>query len=169
MRALVGSPAFWNEAFGAGKVKTPHEFAISALRALDADVTNARALFDARRLDSLAAMGMVPFQSLPPTGWSDRGSDWIPNPGSHLARMNFVLGLVSASVDGISVDLRAAIDGADPADASAVARGLDRRIFGGTLPADVIAACSGVSAGGGLQPAFKAVGLALASPAFQVR
>jgi len=169
MRTLLSSAEFWNEAFGPGKVKTPHEYVVSALRAVGAEVTSARRLLDPRRADGLYAMGMPTYEALDPTGWSDRGSDWIPNPGSHLARMNFALGLVSERLDGVSVDLRGLLGGTDPGDARAVTEAVDRRVFGGTLPPAVREACARVSGGSSLPAAFRVVGVALASPAFQVR
>ena len=168
MRAIIGTPDFWNDAFGPGKVKTPHEYVVSALRAVGAEVTSARSFVEGGR-STLTAMGMPTYEALDPTGWSDRGSDWIPNPGSHLNRMNFALRLVSQTVEGVSVDLRALIGDTDAADAAAVTAVVDRRIFGGTLNPDVAAACRAVTRTGSLLPGFKAVGMALASPAFQVR
>ena len=69
----------------------------------------------------------------------------------------------------MAVDLRPLLDGADPADPVAVTEVVNRRIFGGTLPPEVVAACRRVAASGGLQAAFRVIGVALASPAFQVR
>jgi uncharacterized protein (DUF1800 family) len=169
MRAIIGSAEFWNEAFGPGKIKTPHEYVVSALRAVGAEVTAGRALVEGRGPSTLTSMGMPTYEALDPTGWSDRGTDWLPNPGSHLARMNFVLSLVSQTTEGVAVDLRTLIGDADPGDPAAVTAVVDRRVFGGTLPADIAAACRGVGPTGSLLPGFKVVGVALASPAFQVR
>jgi uncharacterized protein (DUF1800 family) len=167
LRALVGTPEFFGESFGAGKLKTPHEYVMSALRAVGADLTDARRLVG--RDNSLGAMGMPKYEALDPTGWSDRGSDWLPNPGSHLARLNFTLGLLSQEQPGVDVDIRALVGDADAGDAGAVTRALDERLFGGTLPPEVRAAAAKAGASGAVQPALKAVALALASPAFQVR
>jgi uncharacterized protein (DUF1800 family) len=170
MRAIIGTSEFWNGAFGSEKIKTPHEYVVSALRALGAEVTNARFFFEGvGGSATLTGMGMPTYEALDPTGWSDRGSDWLPNPGSHLARMNFALGLVSQSLNGVAVDLRNLIADTDPSDAAAVTAVVDRRIFGGTMPAEVSAACRRVGSSGTLLAGFKAVGLALASPAFQAR
>jgi uncharacterized protein (DUF1800 family) len=169
VRAIVGTADFWNEAFGAGKIKTPHEFVVSALRAIGAEVTSARALVEGRSGSSLTSMGMPTYEALDPTGWSDRGTDWLPNPGSHLARMNFVLSLVSQTTEGVAVDLRTLIGSADGADAAAVTAIVDKRVFGGTMPAEVASACRAVGSSGSLPAGFKVVGLALASPAFQAR
>jgi uncharacterized protein (DUF1800 family) len=168
LRAILGTADFWTEAFGPGKIKTPHEFVVSALRALGAEVTSARAFVEGQ-VSSLTSMGMPTYEALDPTGWSDRGTDWLPNPGSHLARMNFVLSLVSQTTQGVAVDLRTLIGSVDAGDAAAVTAVVDQRIFGGTLPADVASACRSVGASGSLQAGFKVVGLALASPAFQAR
>jgi uncharacterized protein (DUF1800 family) len=169
LRAMIGTADFWNEAFGAGKVKTPHEYVVSTLRAVGADVSDARSLLDQRSSTSLTAMGMPTYEALDPTGWSDRGSDWVPNPGSHLARINFALGLVSQTLPGIAVDLRRVIGSADPGNADAVAAAVNERVFGGVLPPEVLAACRRVGSSGGLSAAYKVLGVALASPAFQVR
>jgi uncharacterized protein (DUF1800 family) len=168
LRALLGAAEFWNEAFGARKIKTPHEYVVSALRAVGAEVTDARAILDPRRPDSLSAMGMPTYEALDPTGWSDRGLDWLPNPGSHLARMNFSLALVSQTTNGVGVDLRQVIGDADPSDAAAATSAVNTRVFGGTLDPEVEAACRRATSGT-LPAAFKVVGLALASPSFQVR
>ncbi len=167
LRALVGAPEFFNEVFGAGKVKTPHEYVVSALRAVGAEVGDARLLFG--RDNPLDAMGMPKYEALDPTGWSDRGADWLPNPGSHLARMNFVLGILSQAQAGLAVDLRGLVGSADAGDAGAVIAAVDERVFGGTLPPEVKAAAARASTTGGVQAALKAAALALASPAFQVR
>lgn len=161
MRTLVSSAEFWNEAFGPGKIKTPHEYVISTLRAVGAEVTEARAL-------ALDDMGQPTYLALDPTGWSDRGADWIPNPGSHLARMNFALRLLSQAQNGIAVDLRALVGAADADDVEAATAAVNRHVFGGTLPPGIIAACRAASPGG-VPAALKAVGVALSSPAFQVR
>jgi Protein of unknown function (DUF1800) len=169
MHTLLSSPELWSETFGPGKVKTPQEYVMSALRAVGAEVTTARRLLDPRRPEGLSAMGMPTYEALDPTGWSDRGLDWIPNPGSHLARMNFALALVSETIEGISVDLRQLFGGADPGDAGAVTDLVDRRIFGETLTPAVRAACARVSSSASLPAALRVVGVALASPAFQVK
>ena len=161
MQTILSSTEFWQQAFGPGKLKTPHEYAVSALRAVGAEITNATSL-------SLDDLGQPTFLALDPTGWSDRGADWLPNPGSHLARINFALRLLSQTQSGIAIDLRNLIESADPNDAVAATRAVNAQVFGDTLPANVIAACEGAR-GTGLSAAFKAVSVALASPAFQVK
>jgi uncharacterized protein (DUF1800 family) len=169
VESILSTREFWNEAFGPRKIKTPHEYVVSAVRAVGGELTSSRAVLDGRGPSSLVVMGMPTYEALDPTGWSDRGADWLPNPGSHLARMNFALGLVSQAQDGIAVDIRPLIGGADPSNAPAVTEEVDRRIFGGTLSPETRAACARASGSGSLTAAFKVIGVALASPDFQVR
>jgi hypothetical protein len=82
--------------------------------------------------------------------------------------MNFALRLLSQTQNGISVDLRRLIGGADSQNAAAATRAVNWHVFGGTLPSGVIGACEGASRAG-LAASFKAVAVALASPAFQVK
>src|SRR5688500_17274917 len=44
MKTMVSSAEFWAEAFAEGKVKTPFEFVVSAIRAVEGQVTGARAV-----------------------------------------------------------------------------------------------------------------------------
>ena len=90
-----------------GKIKTPARIrGERAARDRAPRSPRARAFVEGRGGSSLTSMGMPTYEALDPTGWSDRGTDWLPNPGSHLARMNFVLALVSQTTDGVAVDLR---------------------------------------------------------------
>ena len=165
MRTIVGSTEFWTEAFGTGKPSTPVEFVVSALRAVDAQVNAGRAL-----TGTLAAMGMPLYACLPPTGYTNRGDDWL-NPSSHLGRMNFALDLAANAVAGVSVDLRALPGrlGADPGNPRALADGLSRELFGGGLSARTRDAAARASASGAVPVATRVLGLVLASPELQAR
>ena len=46
----------------------------------------------------------------PPTGYSNRGADWL-NPSAQLYRMNFALDLAAGAVAGVSADIRGLIRG----------------------------------------------------------
>ena len=165
MKTLFGSTEFWAEAFGPGKHKTPFEFTVSALRAVDAQVTAQRAVAAA-----LANMGMPLYGCNPPTGYSSRGGDWI-NPSSHLYRMNFALDLAAGAVAGVAVDVRGVVRraGRDPEDPSAVATTMSNEIFGRGLSAQTLGAIGRVSRSGPVSVAARAVGLCLAGPEMQVR
>lgn len=165
MRTILGSAEFWYEAFGAGKAKTPLEYAASALRAVDAEVSNGGPV-----AGHVSTMGMPLYQCLPPTGYSARGADWL-NPSSHLARMNFALDLVSGGISGVSVDAArvARSSGASPDDPRSVATALSAQIFGRGLSAQTLDVASRVSRTGVPSVAARVAGVVLASPEMQVR
>jgi len=165
VKTLFGSTEFWAEAFGAGKHKTPFEFTASAMRAVDAQVTAQRAVGAA-----LANMGMPLYGSNPPTGYGNRGSEWI-NPSSHLYRMNFALDLAAGALPGVVVDVRGVVRraGGDPEDPGSVGRAMSSEIFGRGLSAQTLGAVGRVSRAGPVSVAARAVGLCLAGPEMQVR
>ena len=165
MRAILGSAEFWAEAFGAGKPKTPLEFVASALRAVDAQVSSARAA-----AASLQNMGMPLYSCLPPTGYSNRGADWL-NPSSHLYRMNFALDLAAGAVAGVSADVRGLVRrmGGDPESARSVASAISGEIFGKGLSRATLDAASRVAPGVSVSVASRVAGLCLASPEMQAR
>jgi uncharacterized protein (DUF1800 family) len=89
------------------KMKNPLEMAISAVRVLGADSTDATAV--ARQI---GRMGMPLYQAQPPTGYPDVAESWV-NTGLLLERMNFSLQLAANRVPGVSVDLKHLVPGAN--------------------------------------------------------
>jgi uncharacterized protein (DUF1800 family) len=165
MRTIVGSAEFWAEAFGPGKPRTPLEFVVGALRAVDAQVNTGRAL-----VATLAALGQPLFGCLPPTGYTNRGDAWL-NPSSHLGRMNFALDLAANAVAGVTVDTRALPGrlGADGSNPRSLVDGLSRELFGGGLSTATRDAASRTATSGTVPVATRVVGLVLASPDMQAR
>ena len=98
-RTLVRSAEFWSEAARRGKIKTPFELAVSALRALDADVVEPKEL-----IRWLARMGQPLYGYSAPTGYPDRGHHWA-NVGPLLGRVNFGVTLASSRIPGVRIDL----------------------------------------------------------------
>jgi len=98
MRTMLKSPEFWSPEAYRGKVKTPLEFVVSAVRASGAQVDDARAL-----IGTLNNMGMMPYGMQPPTGYSMKADTWV-NSSALLGRMNFALGLAAGKVRGVSVN-----------------------------------------------------------------
>jgi uncharacterized protein (DUF1800 family) len=94
LRTMFKSPEFWSPDAYRAKVKTPLEFVVSAVRASDADVEDARAL-----VGTLNNMGMMPYGMMPPTGYSMKADVWV-NSSALLARMNFALGLAAGKIKG---------------------------------------------------------------------
>ena len=165
VRAILGRAEFWAEAFGAGKPKTPLELVASALRAADAQVASGRAI-----VAYLQNMGMPLYSCVPPTGYSNRGADWI-NPSSQLYRMNFALDLAAGAIAGVSVDVRGMVRrmGGDSESARSVASTISAEIFGQGLSRSTLDAASRVAAGGSVSVAARAAGLCLGSPEMQAR
>jgi uncharacterized protein DUF1800 len=165
MKAILGAPEFWAEAFGSGKPRTPIEFVVSAIRAVDGEVANARAL-----PATLAALGMPLYQCVPPTGYSNVGLDWA-NPSAQLGRMNFALDLAAGAIGGVSVDARGVIRsaGGNPDDPGSAADALSADLFGKGLSRATRDAAASVSRNGPVPVAVRVTGLVLAGPEMQGR
>ena len=101
MRTMLGSPEFWDKSEYRAKVKTPLEFAVSAIRATGAKVQRTQSVADA-----LNRMGMPLYGAQPPTGYSMRAESWV-NSGALLSRMNFALALGTGKLPGVRVDTTA--------------------------------------------------------------
>jgi uncharacterized protein (DUF1800 family) len=101
---LVAAPEFWAPAARAAKIKSPFEVAVSALRALGAEVENPFPL-----LSWIGRMGEPLYAYQAPTGFPDRAGFWV-NSGALLTRMNFGLELAAGRIPGVRFDL-AALDG----------------------------------------------------------
>ena len=165
LRTMVGTAEFWAEAFGGGKIRTPFEYVVAAIRAVEGQVVNARGI--AAQLNN---MGMGLYASVPPTGYSNRGSEWL-NPSSHLSRMNFGLDLAAGGIAGVTVDSRSVISrlGGSPEDPRSAAATLGDDLFARSLSRETLDAAGRVAPGGSLSVAARVVGLVLASPEMQVR
>jgi uncharacterized protein (DUF1800 family) len=100
VRAIVTSPEFFAPPSYRAKVKSPFEYAASAVRAVGGS-TDGRALGR-----EVAAMGEPLYLCPPPTGYSDASEAWI-NSGALLARLSFALALTSGRIPGTVVDGRA--------------------------------------------------------------
>ena len=98
LRAMFNSPEFWSlEAYRA-KLKTPEEFVVSAVRASDADVSNAVPLTQA-----MAKLGMPFYGMQTPNGYSWAAAAWL-NTGDLVNRMNFALLLSGDHIPGVQTD-----------------------------------------------------------------
>jgi hypothetical protein len=164
-KAILRSPEFWAEAFGAGKPRKPFEYVAGALRATDAQVANVRPV-----LAALTTMGEPPYLCLPPNGYSNRGADWI-NPSTHLTRMNFALDLATGALPGVAVDAGGLVRraGGDPEDPASAGRALSRDLFGNGLSRATLEAAGRVGRAGTPSVAARVAGLVLAGPEMQVR
>jgi uncharacterized protein (DUF1800 family) len=108
LRTMLAAPEFWDRRQYRAKVKTPLEFAVSALRATRAEITRTQSLSD-----SLNRMGMPLYGAQPPTGFSMLAESWM-NSGALLNRMNFSLALATGKLAGVRMELPTAVH-TDPA------------------------------------------------------
>ena len=99
--AMVNAPEFWSAEALREKTKSPFEFAISAVKVLDATINQPYQLYN-----WITKMGQQMYNYQAPTGFPDQGQYWI-NTGSLLNRMNFGLALSAQKIPGISFDLMA--------------------------------------------------------------
>src|SRR5262249_44001623 len=121
LRTMFHSQEFWAPDAYRAKVKTPFEFVVSAVRATNADVSNAQVL-----VQTLQRLGMPLYGMQPPTGYSMKADAWV-NSAALVNRMNFALALGAGRLNGIQWNPQTALSGATlPGDASgavAVAEG----------------------------------------------
>jgi uncharacterized protein (DUF1800 family) len=164
MLTIFGSREFWDPSIFGAKTKTPLEFVVSALRAVDAQVSRASAITPV-----LTAMGMPLYQCIPPTGYTNAGVEWL-NPSSHLARVNFAFDVAGgATLAGVTTAPRSVATGADLTSATSVATVVADELFGNRMSFESYEAASRVAAGGSVSMLTRALGLMLASPEFQAR
>jgi uncharacterized protein (DUF1800 family) len=95
VKAVIDSPEFWR-ARGT-KVKSPFEYAVSAIRAAGATIDNPLPL--AREL---RRMGEGLYLSQPPTGYPDAAEAWNGT-GATLARVAFAVALANNKMPGVRV------------------------------------------------------------------
>ncbi len=132
VRALAYRPEFWAAAARDGKVKSPFELAISAVRATGADLGRPGTPRSASALASLGAwierMGQPLYRYQAPTGFPDRADAWL-SAGTLAARMGFGLKLATGAVPGITIPLDALYGSITPGDAEAAVAQLAPSLF----------------------------------------
>ncbi|MGH9238618.1 MAG: DUF1800 family protein [Vicinamibacterales bacterium] len=98
METLLFSREFMSEGAWQAKMKTPLEFVASALRALDANVTDTTAL-----AQQLTDMGQPLYGRVDPAGYPTTADAWSGSAGL-LRRMAFANALVAGQIAGLKVD-----------------------------------------------------------------
>ncbi len=98
--AIIFSPEFARLATYRAKFKTPFEFSASTLRATDARIGSAKAIF--RELES---MGQPIYECVEPTGYADQREAWL-DPGVMIYRWNFAIALVNGKVADVAIGER---------------------------------------------------------------
>jgi uncharacterized protein (DUF1800 family) len=98
LETMLLSREFMSEGAWQTKLKSPLEMVLSAVRALDAEVTDTTAL--AQRISDL---GQPLYGKVEPTGYSNTGEGWA-NSAGFLGRINFASALAAGEIQGVKVN-----------------------------------------------------------------
>lgn len=123
--AIVNHPDFWSKKSLREKIKSPFEFAISALRATKAQVMQPFQVFN-----WCSKMGQRVYYYQAPTGFPDRANFWI-NSGALLNRMNFGLALATQKIPGVRINLLALNNDHEPESADEALRAFSKILLPG--------------------------------------
>lgn len=110
LRTIITSSQFNSKEAHRAKIKSPFELAVSAVRALGADVA-----VPLQTAQFISKMGEPLYLYQAPTGYPDRADQWV-NTGSLLERLNFGLALTTNKVRGASFDVKRAAGNVDMSD-----------------------------------------------------
>lgn len=202
LRATYGSlflsPDFFAPEYRGAKIKSPFEFAVSALRASDATlvpVKSPRARLPITALEAgalfgrgeeainalkrrtvllhLLEMGQPLYAWAPPTGFPEQSAHWVGS-GALIARLNFALALTSGQVADAKIDVHPMLEGAQPEEPGPLAATIARRVLGSepapaTLRVMLDQSASADGMTGSTAGAQRLLALALGSPEFQRR
>jgi uncharacterized protein (DUF1800 family) len=101
VKAVITSPEFNDPQYAGAKMKSPFEYAVSAVRAVGGRIENPLPL--AQRLKQ---MGQPLYFAQPPTGYGDDAATWT-NSGALVERINFAVALTGNKMPGLRVTLTA--------------------------------------------------------------
>ena len=172
LRTIFESSEFWAEALAPARYKDPFQYVVSTLRAVDADVQDARALSTV-----LANMGQPQYNCIPPTGWTMKSREWV-NASSQLFRMNFALDLMSnvtsgnanMPFQGINVDVVRLLGSHNISPkAEDVAAFFNREVLGNRMSPSTLEAVRSLGPSGPVSLINRVTGLLLAGPEAQGR
>jgi uncharacterized protein (DUF1800 family) len=152
LEMIFASDEFRAPATMRSKIKTPFEFVTSVVRAGDGDVRDPEPI--AR---SMADMGMPLYECKPPTGYSNRSTDFV-NPTAQIFRFDFAMRFATGAVAGVQP--RIAIE----ADAESFAKSAEQALVGEPLAPATVAALRSAPAP---DRERKRLALLFASPEFQ--
>jgi uncharacterized protein (DUF1800 family) len=95
VQSVIDGPEFWDPKYYRAKMKTPFEYAVSAIRAVGGRIDDPLPV--ARQLQQ---MGEGLYLSQPPTGYSDTAQAWTSS-GGLMARLNFAVALAENKLPGV--------------------------------------------------------------------
>jgi len=120
LKSIVASPTFWSAEARLAKLKSPHEFLISAFRTLGV-------FPDAAALRVDYSLGQPMLMQAVPTGYPDIAQPWLTTSGL-LSRVNAATALSSGRFPGAKFDLN---DLLGPADAVGLTDQVDQLVLNG--------------------------------------
>ena len=97
LRAIVTSPEFFSAPVYRAKIRSPFEYVVAAMRALNAETDGDRPV-----LDAIGRMGQPLFGRITPDGYADRADQWLSS-GAMIARFNFAAALATNRIKGTSI------------------------------------------------------------------
>jgi uncharacterized protein (DUF1800 family) len=161
LRAIFHGPDFWAPENGRAKVKSPLEFVVSAVRAVQADPDTTP-----RLARVVARLGQPLYLHVAPDGYPEKQDDWV-NSGALLDRMNAGMALAAGKLPGATVNLDLAVPATSNREQLITA--VDQRILGGAMTANTerVIREQLQDLDDPVQARALAVGLALGGPEFQ--
>ncbi len=130
LRAIIMSPEFWNPEWRGSKTKTPLEFVVSAVRAIDAEPDKTPGL-----AGLVARLGQPLLMHRAPNGYPETQQSWV-NAGALLNRLNTALGFAAGRVRGAKIDLTRVVALSDDLDEMLAA--VNAAILNGTASANTL-------------------------------
>jgi uncharacterized protein (DUF1800 family) len=161
LRAIFHGPDFWSPANVRAKVKSPLEFLVSAVRAVQANPDSTP-----RLAQVVARLGEPLYLHVAPDGYPEKQDDWV-NSGALLARMNVAVALASGRLPGAIVNLDLAVP--PTADREQLIAAVNEQILGGAMTENTrrVIREQVQDLDDPVQARALAVGLALGGPEFQ--
>lgn len=162
VRAIVRSPEFWTEASARSKFKTPLEFVVSSIRAVNGSVG-----VDTGPSRAVARLGQPLYMQPVPTGYDETEAAWASS-AALFERMNVAVALAAGRLPGVVVDLDAVIPATNEADV--LLERVGRTLLGRSMPERTAVIIRREVAGLAPREARAlAVGLSLGGPEFQTQ
>jgi uncharacterized protein (DUF1800 family) len=195
VKTIVTSSEFFSTAAYRAKIKSPFEYAVSSVRALDGVVLmgngstpedRMRLVFDGASVVRLgksgrygrsnqksmamliAEMGQPLFSYQAPTGYSEDSSKWVST-GALVARLNFALALVGGNVYNVLATPTLLLKNVDEHDRNAITEHLLRQLVGGDISSGTRSTLARETKSEGPIDRMKLTALILGSPEFQRR
>jgi uncharacterized protein (DUF1800 family) len=130
LRTIFTSSEFYSKEAYRAKIKSPFELAVSAMRALGAEVRQ-----PVQTAQFIAKMGQPLYLYQAPTGYPDKAEQWV-NTGALLERLNYGLALSTNKLRGASFDVKRTIEGISAADREAVMQRAVSMLLNGDVSAE---------------------------------